>query len=129
MSEQPTLLYVEDSMENQILIKFYLKKLAITLDCADSAKEAIAYLDNKVPNLMIIDLNLPGELNSCDILDYMSQNDNLAKIPVIILSAMALDDIKNQVANYAIADFLTKPIRKKEFIEQIQQILPDLTVL
>ena len=71
------------------------------------------------PDLIILDLMLPN-MNGYDVLKYMKKNDNLADIPVIILSAKSseLDIVKG--LDLGASDYMTKPFGILELSSRIK---------
>lgn len=125
MTDTYKFLYIEDSPENQYLIEFYLKKQPVELTCCTSGSEAISALEQDPDfDIIIIDLNLPGEISSDDVMEYIK--DHLADTPVYIMSAMTRGEIAEKTKLYDIQDYLIKPVRKKEFLQTVSKSCPEL---
>ncbi|MCL4116642.1 UNVERIFIED_CONTAM: hypothetical protein GTU68_028883, partial [Idotea baltica] len=68
-------------------------KIASSIDVVNDGDEAIAYLeaeDRPKPDLVLLDLNLPGR-DGHDVLAHMKGIDDLKRIPVVILTTSATD--------------------------------------
>lgn len=93
-----------------------------TLELENSAElwQACA---KELPEMLVLDLMLPGEEDGLAVLKRLRADSNLAKIPVIIVSAKdsELDLVKG--LDSGADDYLTKPFGIMEFISRIKAIL------
>ncbi len=124
------ILYIEDSQGDVRLVQEALKegKLHNNLNVVSDGIEAMAYLrkENKYapavrPDLILLDLNLP-KMDGREVLKAIKVDDNLKKIPVVILTTSAADeDILKSYSHHANC-FITKPIDFDQFIKVVQSI-------
>src|SRR5258708_39499823 len=85
-----------------------------------STSEAIEYLSNHRPHLVILDFHLAAS-HGLDVLDYMRANQDLADTPVLGISA---DDMLRQEANQkGVSAFLPKPIDLEDFYAVTNNLL------
>ena len=111
ISEKKRVLIIEDNIESQLIFKVYLREL-YSIDIAETAEGGFGYLDNNSYDLLLLDINLPGNLNGEDILRKI-RNDNLLKnLPVIVITAYALKGDKQEFLNQGANDYLPKPVEK-----------------
>lgn len=124
------ILLVEDNPGDVRLIQevFEDGKIFNKLDVARDGEEAINMLhcngnhkkSNK-PDLILLDLNLPKK-NGAEVLADIKADEQLKRIPVIILTASkAEEDIARAYNNHANC-YLTKPIDLNQFINVVQEI-------
>ena len=59
-TEGATLLVVDDDPEIRELPQAYLSKQGFTVECVESGEAMVAYLDGNTPDLVLLDLMLPG---------------------------------------------------------------------
>ncbi len=118
-----TLLYVEDNPANMSLMKHIIGRIShLELITAHNAELGLELAESKQPDLIIMDINLPG-MDGFEALRNLQQNDLTKDIPVVALSANAMDkDIKRGIAA-GFTRYLTKPIRVNEVHEVIDEIL------
>jgi CheY-like chemotaxis protein len=121
MNTSSKILYVEDSPENQVLLEFYLKKSPVEITAATSGNEAKEILEHEKFDIIILDLNLPGETSSTELLDYID-----GQVPVFIMTAMSLSEIKERVGMYDIEDYLIKPVKRSELLQALGKVIPEL---
>src|ERR1700690_492685 len=78
--------------DDEFFVKLVAKKLdesKCVFGSAGTGVEAMAYLQNNIPDVVILDLMLPGGLDGFGVLQKMKKDDRLKKIPVIILSNLS----------------------------------------
>ncbi|MBP5793832.1 MAG: response regulator [Spirochaetaceae bacterium] len=99
------ILIIEDGKEMSDVISLYLNKEGMdTMQC-ESAEDALALLESYSPDLVVLDLNLPG----IDGFEFLKQFRNHFSVPVIIVSARDADeDIISGLGSGA-DEFITKP--------------------
>lgn len=107
--EKETLLVVDDTPDNLMLISGLLKHL-YRIKVANSGEKALAYLDeHEVPDLILLDIMMPG-LSGYEVLAHLKAKEKTRDIPVIFLTAMtAMEDEKRGLEMGAV-DYITKPI-------------------
>lgn len=80
-----------------------------------------AYASAPVPDLIVLDLNLPKK-NGTEVLRDIKSDENLAFIPVIVLTTSDRDsDVRNAYQLHANC-YLTKPLEMDDFIEKVRAI-------
>ncbi len=107
-----TIAIIEDDISIGNLLEELLKKEGYNTLRAYSGTEALLLLENRKPDLVLLDLMLPG----------LSGEDVLPKIkntPVIILSAKADAEYKADLLIDGAADYITKPFHTKELLARI----------
>lgn len=79
------------------------------------------YLDVKVPDLILLDLNLPRK-NGHEVLQFLKADTNLKHIPVIVLStSSSMNDVNKCYENYANC-YITKPMDIENFFNVVSKI-------
>ncbi len=119
-----TILLIEDERAIQTLVNYHLQKLNYKVIIKNSAEEAHEYLEksNSLPNLIITDVLLPG-MNGIHLCRLIKNNPRTSNIPVIILSSVDYDFYRIGAENSRADYFLTKPIRIKDFINIISNLM------
>ena len=118
---RPFALVVEDEPPLRELISV---TLGTTFECREAvdAESALAILRERVPDLVLVDVMLPGK-SGLDVLAEMREDPALREVPVIVLSAwQAPEDVERAIA--AGADrFLAKPFRVDELAATAQEVV------
>jgi len=129
-SRKTHILLVEDNEGDIILTldAFEESKLGNEVSVARNGKEALEFLfhkgnfvNAKKPDLVLLDINLPF-FNGIEILEKIKTNDDLKKIPVIMLTTSNRpEDIKNAYNNHC-NGYIEKPLEMEKFLSVILKI-------
>jgi PAS domain S-box-containing protein len=119
LSDQPTLLYVEDNPANLALVEQLIErrgdvKLITAIDGELGFELARAYL----PDVILMDINLPG-ISGYGVLKLLRDDPVTAHIPVLALSANAVPRDIEKGLEAGFFRYLTKPIRVHEFMDAL----------
>lgn len=119
-----TILLVEDHPTNRKLVRDILM-FQFAVQEADSAEEAQEYLLDHHPDLILMDIQLPG-MDGLTLTRRLKADAATADIPVIGLSAHALRRDIEMAWQAGCADYITKPITDDPFtfLERIARSLP-----
>ena len=84
--------------------------------------QALDQVDRHAPDLIMLDLNLPG-LDGYTVLEQLRSRSVTARIPVIVLTAKGDEDNEVRVFELGADDFLTKPFRARALSARLQAVL------
>ncbi len=112
-------LVIEDDRPTAELVETYLRGLGLETTIAASGEDGLAELTKQVPDLIVLDLLLPG-MSGWDVLAQIRLSPFLSHVPVLITSI--LDEARKGLAVGA-WDYLIKPIDKAQLSECVQRIL------
>lgn len=115
------ILVIEDGPEMADLLTLYLKNAGMSVESVPSAEEALSSLEKSIPDLIILDLNLPG-MSGFEFLERFKKNFKTAT-PVIIVSARDADDDIINGLNTGADEFITKPFSPKVLVARIEASL------
>lgn len=121
MSDQNPLIYIiEDEEAIAKLISMYLEKSSIKTELFSNAESAVTALnDNKKPDLIILDLNLPG-MSGFDFLNKLKEIYNKKMPSVMILSARDADEDIIQALGYGADEYVSKPFSPSVLVARVQ---------
>ena len=118
------LLIAEDNPVNVLLMKKFFSKWGITPIVAENGERAIEILQCNNFDIVLMDLQMPV-LNGFDAAMEIRKlpDPKKSSVPIIALSAAALFDIKEQIINAGMNDYVSKPFKPDELIEKIQNLV------
>lgn len=119
MKREFTILVVDDSRTNRMLLVQYLQHANYTTIEADSAAAAQTIIKRQLPDLILLDVVMPvtSGFELCEIL----KNEPLTSdIPVIFLTALDSQDDKVKGLEMGAVDFITKPFAPAEVIARVR---------
>lgn len=119
MTNQPTLLIVDDEVQIQKLLSITLAQSGYRLQFADTAKEALQSAANHPPQLILLDLGLPD----ADGQEVLLRLREWYFRPIIILTAKDTEDEIVRALDNGANDYLTKPFRPQELLARIRTAL------
>ncbi len=119
-----TLLYVEDNPANLMLVEQLIgRRPDLHLQSARDAMTGIELARTHLPEIILMDINLPGGVSGIKALKMLREDPLTEHIPVIAISANAMPrDIKKGL-ECGFFQYLTKPIRVKEFMDSLDEAL------
>jgi two-component system, chemotaxis family, response regulator PixH len=117
-----TVLLVEDSLTDRNVMTSYLQKAGLLVVSASSVEEAQEKLSQKKPDLIVLDVILPGQ-SGFEMCRSLKTNPETSKIPVIICSTKGTD-VDKIWGNMLGADaYLIKPVQNEELKITLQKCL------
>lgn len=114
------ILVVEDDEEEAAFLKDFLEKRKFRVTIAKDGGQAQATFVMRKPDLVILDLILPGE-SGFEVCVRMKQANST--IPVLVLSAIDLADARALAERVGADDYLTKPFALEELVARLQALL------
>ena len=112
-------LVVEDDFQLNEMLKKVLLKEGYDVETAFSGTEALLLLENRMIDLVVLDLMLPG-VSGEKVLDKIKEKMD---IPIIILSAKSEIDSKVDLIKRGADDYITKPFDNKELLVRIEAVM------
>ena len=118
-----TLLYVEDNPANLELVEQIIERRPdLRLLSAADGNLGIEFARTYQPDVILMDINLPG-ISGTEVMKILRADPATAHIPIIAISANAMPrDIDRAIAA-GFFDYLTKPIKVKQFVEVLDEAL------
>ncbi|WP_104024559.1 ATP-binding protein [Vibrio hyugaensis] len=116
------ILIVEDTESNQLVIKLILNKLGHNVCIANNGSEAIQFLeqDSQAVDMILMDVSMP-------VMDGITATRLIRKkrisIPIIALTAHALESDKSMCLKAGMDGFISKPVRRQDVYEAIQSLV------
>lgn len=116
------ILIVDDEPDIVELISYNLKKEGFHISTARDGEEALSRVRAGHPDLIILDLMLPG-IHGMELCRILRNNPKSAHIPIIMLTAKSEESDKVRGLEIGADDYMTKPFSPKEFIARVKAIL------
>lgn len=118
----PLILLAEDNEANVFTISGYLEALGYRLILARNGQEAIALTKLQFPDLILMDIQMPG-IDGLEAIQTIRLDHNFVNIPIIALTALAMPGDRERCLATGANDYITKPIKLKQLANIIQQLL------
>ncbi len=119
MKDKPRILLVDDDPSIATLVRLYLEKDGFAVETADRGDDALAAFRRDPPDLMLLDVMLPG-LDGTGVLKAVRRS---SAIPVIMRTAR--DETIDKVLGLELGadDYITKPFDPKELVARVRAVL------
>ncbi|MET0349936.1 MAG: response regulator, partial [Rhizobacter sp.] len=115
-------LYIEDNPVNVLLVRELLARWPeVQLLTADDGETGLMMARTDAPDLVLLDMQLPG-MAGLDVLRALRSAPD-AGTPVVVLSANALTDQRDEAVSAGANGYLTKPFAFDQFLEQVRRHL------
>ncbi len=119
---EPTILIVEDELPIVELVTFSLKGAGWAVDAVHNTADAWAYLQNKRPQLILLDWMLPDQ-SGLKLLSRIRGDRNFNTLPVIMLTAKSMEEDKVAGLDQGADDYITKPFSPRELTARIKALI------
>jgi type II secretory ATPase GspE/PulE/Tfp pilus assembly ATPase PilB-like protein/CheY-like chemotaxis protein len=117
-----TILLVEDEEQLRRVMKDLLEREGYRIVEAGDGIEALELVDRHAPDVILLDLNLPG-LDGYGVLSQLRSRPTTVGIPVIVLTAKGDEDNEVRVLKAGADDFLTKPFRARALAARLEAVI------
>ncbi|MCC6388847.1 MAG: response regulator [Dehalococcoidia bacterium] len=118
---QPYVMYVEDNRANALLVERALAAHAnVTLSVIPNAEEALVRIASHTPDLMLLDLHLPG-MSGEDLLVRLRGESRFAGLPVVIITADAAAATSDRLLARGATMHMTKPIDIRMLVDVVRK--------
>jgi two-component system phosphate regulon response regulator PhoB len=113
---------VEDEEDILELLRFHLTHEGFTVITAASGEEALKAIFRKTPDLVLLDLMLPG-LDGLEVCRVLKKDPKTASIPIVMVTAKS--EVSDVVAGLELGadDYITKPFSMKVLIARVRAVL------
>ncbi len=115
-------LLVDDEDTLRKVMRDLLERDGFDVSEARDGVEALDQADKGAPDIIVLDLNLPG-LSGYDVLQRLRAHPATAKTPVVVLTAKGDEDNEVRVFELGADDFLTKPFRARALSARLEAVL------
>lgn len=119
---EKVILVIDDSWTTLVLLEWYLSENGYKTSIAIDVENALEYLKNNSPSLILLDLQLP-KLSGFDFLEIYQKDDKINSIPVLIISANDALGTIEKVKEMGAVDFVPKPFELNVLLKKIEEYI------
>ncbi len=117
-----TILVVDDEEDILELLRYNLIKEGYQVVCADTGEEALKKSEEPLPDLIILDLMLPG-INGLDVCKQLKRGAKTENVPIIMLTAKTEESDIVTGLEVGGDDYVTKPFSPKVLLARVRSLL------
>jgi CheY-like chemotaxis protein len=121
-----TVMVVDDEPDIVYLVSRMLKKEGFDVVSAGSGREALKALEKKRPDLILLDVMMPG-INGWETAKKIKSNPNSSSIPIAMLTVKSAEEDMEKSFTYAQSDaHISKPIIREKMLSTVQWLLENI---
>jgi PAS domain S-box-containing protein len=120
--DAPLILLADDHQGNLETLSDYLEVHGYRLVLARDGHEAIALAQMHLPAMIVMDIQMPG-VDGLSAIQTIRQDLQLVQVPIVALTALALDGDREKCLQAGANEYLTKPVKLKQLLTIVQQLL------
>ena len=122
MKKQRNIVIVDDELDILELLKINIERKNYRAHCFQDGESAISYIIKNIPDLIVLDLMLPG-IDGFDICRLLKNKDITNAIPILILSAKGEEADIIKGLELGADDYVTKPFSAKVLAARVESLL------
>lgn len=115
------ILIVDDDQPIRNLVRQIVHRLGYPARDAANGEEAIAQLENQLPDLLVLDLMMP-KVSGWEVLTWLQERNHLPSLPVVVLTAVGSNKMKG-LDDFDVQAVIAKPFEVSELMTELRQIL------
>ena len=117
-----TILVVEDNALNMKLVKSLLKIGEYDMVEAPDAETGITLARNKKPDLILMDIQLPG-MDGLTATRVIKEDPSVKDIPIVAFTSFAMEGDEEKAMEAGCAGYITKPLNTQNFLKTVEDFL------
>jgi two-component system cell cycle response regulator DivK len=120
--EKSTILYVEDNPDNRLLVRRILHAENYKMLEATNAVEAIDLLETTIPDLILMDINMP-EMDGYTLTAKIRAMPGLGRVPILAVTANVMRGDKEKTLEAGCDGYIQKPLDIDQLTREIEKFL------
>ena len=116
------ILVIEDNEQNLYLMRYILEDCDYEVFAAVDGKEGIGLAASLLPNLILLDIQLPG-MDGYAVARNLRENPNLADTPIVAVTSYAMPGDREKAMEAGCSGYIEKPIDPDTFDKQVEKYL------
>lgn len=117
-----TILYIEDNLENRILVRRVLQASGFKIVEAEDGVQGIQIAQDLKPDLILMDINLP-EMDGYEVTARLKRLKHLRGVPIVAMTANVMKGDREKTLEAGCDGYIQKPIDVDLLPEQIRKFL------
>jgi len=122
---QPKVLVVDDSITMRRVTERALQRYNLNVTTAKDGVDALAHLGNSVPDLMLLDIEMP-KMDGYEVASYMQKHEQLSRVPIIMITSRTGEKHREKAESLGVKHYLGKPYQESDLLARIQLVLKEV---
>ncbi len=120
--DKKRILIIEDNAETQLILKIYLRDF-YEIHSVTTAIDGLNKIRENKYSLIVLDINLPGEMNGSDLILNLKNDPEFKSIPILVVTAYALKGDRENYLAMGANGYLAKPVDRKDIINSVKELI------
>lgn len=118
--------YIEDNETNiEVMRGIMAQRPQVQMEVSTMGLDGLTALRRRRPDLILLDMQLP-DISGLELLRHLKQDDDLAHIPVLVVSADATSARIEEALTLGAVKYITKPVDIPSFLQVLDEVLQDM---
>ncbi|MGM0521774.1 MAG: response regulator transcription factor [Pseudomonadota bacterium] len=115
-------LVVDDEPNIVLSLEFLMEQAGFQVTTAEDGEQALESVKNAQPDLILLDISLPG-ISGFDVLEQLRGQPDTASLPIIMLTAHGREVEREKGMALGADDYITKPFSTQTLVEKVKALL------
>ncbi len=124
LKKKPDILIIEDNMSNVLVVKAFLKNIAVC-EHALNSKDSLTKCASKIYKIILLDINLGERVTGEDVLKEIRKIPGYDKTPVLAVTGYAMSGDKERLLSTGFSGYISKPFTQESLIKLINRTVDD----
>ena len=120
-----TVMVVDDSITIRKVTARMLERNDFAVMTAKDGVDAVAQLQDQVPDLMLLDIEMP-RMDGYELAQHVRNDARLREVPIIMITSRTGEKHRQRALDIGVNRYLGKPYQEADLLENIQQLLRDI---
>ncbi|MWJ26697.1 response regulator [Halomonas sp. ZH2S] len=117
-------LVVDDEPNIVLSLEFLMEQAGFDVVTAEDGESALACVKDTVPDLILLDISLPG-ISGFDVLEQLRADSDKAHLPIIMLTAHGREVEREKGMALGADDYITKPFSTQALVSKVKALLAE----
>ncbi|XKH61375.1 response regulator [Halomonas sediminis] len=117
-------LVVDDEPNIVLSLEFLMEQAGFDVVTAEDGESALACVKDTVPDLILLDISLPG-ISGFDVLEQLRADSDKAHLPIIMLTAHGREIEREKGMALGADDYITKPFSTQALVSKVKALLAE----
>jgi len=122
-AKEITVMIVDDSLSVRRTLSRLMQDEGYRTVLAIDGVEAITKIEEEIPDIMLLDLELP-RMNGLELAAYLRRQESTVKLPIIMITSRATQKHRDRAKQAGVNHYLVKPYQEDDVLESIERLLP-----
>lgn len=115
-------LVVDDEPNIVLSLEFLMQQAGFDVTTALDGESALALVKQNPPDLLLLDISLPG-ISGFEVLEQLRSQENFKRLPIVMLTAHGREVEREKGLALGADDYITKPFSTRQLVEKVQGLL------